>query len=265
LDIERIMQPLKSWEQVAFNNQHLSGKVTESLLTIRALGASFDESNDAAQWSASPLKSAIDYVFAKGNEHDYALAFVLLERKKTPRLYMLDALCSWAERRTDQGQRIVFDWQKALLKEADYWRQKNEAERKAKEANTQSHVQQTITREEAEIIFRDWQAYVEINDKLFQIFGPSIPKSFLPYPPDVLEKAMNIIANGYFESGDGNTCTMIKENISAILYYKDDEEAIKNIVNGVRLKHVELRKIFLNKLQKSRDSWAKLKGYQPKT
>jgi hypothetical protein len=259
------MQPLKSWEQVAFNNRHLSGEVTESLLIVRALGASFDETNDAAQWSTSPLKSAIDYVLAKGNEHDYALAFVLIERRKTPRLYMLDALCSWAERRMDQGQRIVFDWQKALLKEADYWRQKNEAERKAKEANTQSHVQQTMTREEAEIIFRDWQAYVEINDKLFQIFGPSIPKSFLPYPPDVLEKAMNIIASGYFESGDGSTCTVIKENISAVLSYKDDEEAIKNIINGVRLKHVELRKVFIGKLQKSRDSWAKLRRYQSRT
>ena len=259
------MQPLKSWEQVAFNNRHLSGEVTESLLMVRALGASFDETKDAAQWSTSPLKSAIDYVFANGNEHDYALAFVLIERRKTPRLYMLDSLCSWAERRMDQGQRIVFDWQKALLKEADYWRQKSEAERKAKEANAQSHVQQTMTREEAEIIFRDWQAYVEINDKLFQIFGPSIPKSFLPYPPDVLEKAMNIIANGYFEFGDGRTCTMIKENISIILSYKEDEEAIKNIVNGVRLKHVELRKVFISKLQKSRDSWAKLRGYQPRT
>ena len=119
-------------------------------------------------------------MLAKGNEHDYALAFVLIERRKTPRLYMLDALCSWAERRTDQGQRIVFDWQKALLKEADYWRQKNEAERKAKEANTQSHVQQTMTREEAEIIFRDWQAYVEINDKLFQIFGHQSRNRFCP-------------------------------------------------------------------------------------
>ena len=99
------MQPLKSWEQVAFNNRHLSGEVTESLLTVRALGASFDETNDAAQWSASPLKSAIDDVLAKGNEHDYALAFVLIERRKTPRLYMLDALCSWAKRRTEQGQK----------------------------------------------------------------------------------------------------------------------------------------------------------------
>ena len=255
------MQPLKPWEQVAFNNQHLSGEVTESLLTIRALGASFDEANDAAQWSTSALKSAIDDVLAKGNEHDYALAFVLIERRKTPRLYMLHALCSWAEQQTDQGRRTVFDWHKALLKEADYWRQKSEAERKAKEANTQSDVQHTMTKEEAEIIFRDWQAYVEINDKLFQIFGPSIPKSFLPYPPDVLERAMNIIANGYFEAGDGSTSTMIQENISAILSYKDDEEAIKNIVNGVRLKHVELRKIFIGKLQKSRDSWAKLRGY----
>ena len=58
---------------------------------------------------------------------------------------------------------------------------------------------------------------------------------------------------------------MIKENISIILSYKEDEEAIKNIVNGVRLKHVELRKVFISKLQKSRDSWAKLRGYQPRT
>jgi hypothetical protein len=259
------MQPLKPWEQVAFNNQHLSGELTEALLTIRALGASFDEANDASQWSTSALKSAIDYVLAKGNEHDYALAFVLIEKRKTPRLYMLHALCSWAERQTDQRRRTVFDWHKALLKEADYWRQKSEAERKAEEENTHTDVQPTMTREEAEIIFRDWQAYVEINDKLFQIFGPSIPKSFLPYPPDVLARAMNIIADGYYEAGDGGACTMIQENISTILSYKDDEEAIKNIVNGVRLKHVELRKIFIGKLQKSRDSWAKLRGYQSKT
>ena len=116
----------------------------------------------------------------------------------------------------DQGQRIAFDWQKALSKEADYWLRKNEVERKAKEANTQSDMQQPMTREEAEIVFRDWQAYVEINDKLFQLFGPSIPKSFLPYPPDVLEKAMNIIANVYFEADDGNACTMIQENMSTI-------------------------------------------------
>lgn len=257
------MQPLKSWEQVEFNNQHLSGKVTESLLDIRALGASFDETNDAARWSTSPLMSAVDYVFAKGNEYDYALAFVLLEGKRTPRLYMLHALCSWAERRKDQGQRIVFDWQKALSKEADYWLRKNEVERKAKEANPQSDMQQPMTREEAEIVFRDWQAYVEINDKLFQLFGPSIPKSFLPYPPDILEKALNIIARVYFEDGDINMHTMIRESVTTILCYKDDEEAAGNIVNGVRLRHAELRKVFIGKLQKSRDSWVKLKGYQP--
>ena len=118
-------------------------------------------------------------MLAKGNEHDYALAFVLIERRKTPRLYMLDALCSWAEQQRNKDK-IVFDWQKALLKEADYWRQKNEAERKAKEANTQSHVQQTMTREEAEIIFRDWQAYVEINDKLFQILDHQSRNRFCP-------------------------------------------------------------------------------------
>lgn len=257
------MQPLKSWEQVELANQHLSGKVTDSLLDIRALGASFDETNDATHWSTSPLKSVIDYVFANGNEHDHALAFILLEGKKTPRLYVLNALCSWAERRTDQGQIIQYDWQKALSKEADYWRRKDQAERKAKAPNTQIPMPQTMTREEAEIVFRDWQAYAEINDKLFQLLGSSIPKSFLPYPPDILEEALNMIAKVYFDAGDDNTHTMIQECLNNIRFYKDDEEAISNIVNGVRLRHAELRKVFISKLQKSKDSWAKLKGYQP--
>ena len=34
-----------------------------------------------------------------------------------------------------------------------------------------------------------------------------------------------------------STWTAIKENISAVLSDKDDEEAIKNTINGVRLKH----------------------------
>jgi hypothetical protein len=259
------MQPLRSWEEVAFNNEHLSGKVTETLLNIRALGAAFDDTHDAAQWSTSPLKSAVDYVFAQGNEHDYTLAFLLLEGKRTPRLYMLDALCSWAERRTDEGQSSLFDWHKALSKEADYWRQRKGGERKAQDTNMHNHMQQTMTREEAEIVFREWQAYGEINDKLFQLFGPSIPKSFLPYPPDVLTEAIKTIANVNSETEDRSGLTMLQEHMSAILCYKDDDEAVNTIVNGIRLKHTELRKIFIHKLQKSRDSWALMKGYRPRT
>ena len=255
------MQPLKSWEQVEFNNQHLSGKVTESLFNIRALAASFDDTNDAPEWSTSPLKSALDHVFAHGNEHDYAAAFVLLEGKKTPRLYMLDAVCVWAERRTDQGQSNLFDWHKALSKEGDYWHQKKN---KAQDANLQSHARQTMTMEEAEIVFRDWQAYGEIHDKLFQLFGSSIPKSLLPYPPEVLAKAIKIVANVYFETGDRNVSTMLQHSMFAILCYKDDEEALNNIVNGIRLKQAELRNICIKKLHKSRDSWAILKSYPPR-
>jgi len=261
---ERIMLPLKPWEEVLFNNQHLSGKVTESLLNIRALGTSFDETKDAAQWSTSPLKSLIDYVFAEGNEADYALAFILLEGKRTPRLYMLHALCAWAERQTDQGQGVQCDWQSALLKETSYWRRKDEADRQVAEENTQSHLPQTMTREEAAIVFRDWQAYAEIHDKLLQLFGRSIPQSFLPYPPEVLKKAMDIVASVYSNVGDDTTYSMIQDATSTLLCYKDDEEAISNIVDGIRLKRAEFRKIFISKLKRSRDNWAKIKGYQPR-
>ena len=76
---------------------------------------------------------------------------------------------------------------------------------------------------------------------------------------------MNIIANGYLNLAIAPPAAIVQENISAILSYKDDDEAVKNIVNGVRLKHVRLRKIFISKLQKSRDSWAKLRRYQSRT
>jgi len=115
-----------------------------------------------------------------------------------------------------------------------------------------------MTTEEANKIFQSWKEYIEINDKLWKIFT-DIPESFLPYPKEVLEEALNIIAKSYFDAGDRKTCDSIQANMCTLIKYKDDEEAIKAIVDSFILKDPGLRKTYLANLKKARDSWAKSK------
>ena len=53
-----------------------------------------------------------------------------------------------------------------------------------------------MTLNEALIIYKSWQDYMEIGDKFFRLMLP-IPESFLPYPADILEEALNIVAEHY--------------------------------------------------------------------
>lgn len=115
-----------------------------------------------------------------------------------------------------------------------------------------------MTFDEADKIFGHWIEFVEINDKLSNIFS-SIPKSFLPYPVEALEEALNIVAKNYFDQGDLKASSNIQESIASLIRYKDDEEAIENILESLSLKDPSLRKIYLGNLKKARDSWAKLK------
>ena len=115
-----------------------------------------------------------------------------------------------------------------------------------------------MTTEKANKIFRNWKEYVEINDKLSKIFM-AIPESFLPYPIEVLEEALNIIAKSYFDKRDYKACHVVQESICTLGSYKDDEEAIKTIIDDFILKDSKSRELFLANLKKARDSWAKLK------
>jgi hypothetical protein len=115
-----------------------------------------------------------------------------------------------------------------------------------------------MTIKEANRIFKFWQEYVEINDKMWKIFT-SIPKSFLPYPVEVLEEALNIIAKSYFDEGDSKTSEAIQSSIAMLIKYKDDEEAIIDIAENPILKTPELRKLYLKNLKKTSDSWLEMK------
>jgi len=119
-----------------------------------------------------------------------------------------------------------------------------------------------MTINEANKIFKDWQEYAEINDKLMKFFMTGIPESFLPYPKKTLEEALNIVAKDYFDSGDRKASDAIADTISFLLFYKNDEEALDAITNNAMIKNAKVRESILNNLREAKDSWANFKAKQ---
>ena len=116
-----------------------------------------------------------------------------------------------------------------------------------------------MTNQEAERIFKEWQEFAEINDKLFQLFSTSIPESFLPYSKEILEEVMNVVAKRYFDAGDHEATKLIQRQMTSVMFYKDDEEALNQIVDGWVLKGPEIRTARLRNLRAAQESWAKFK------
>jgi hypothetical protein len=95
-----------------------------------------------------------------------------------------------------------------------------------------------MTIDEAQVIFKSWQDYMESADKLSRLMLP-VPESFLPYPADVLEEALNIISKCYFDSGNKRMSENIKKSMSYLLPFfmtkaetgarRTDEEAISEL------------------------------------
>ena len=118
-----------------------------------------------------------------------------------------------------------------------------------------------MTFEEANKIFKSWQSYMEIVDKLGKIFH-ELPESFLPYPPKVLEEALNIVAEKYFYAGDKKKSETIQETMGGFLFmHTDDEKALDSMCKTLDLilKHPELKDTYIEKLKESKDYWLKLK------
>ena len=127
-----------------------------------------------------------------------------------------------------------------------------------------------MTKEEARIIFKSWQDYIEIADKLSKIFSV-VPESFLPYPVDTLEEALNITAKDFFDSGDKKMSNNIQELMPSHLapyYFTEsgvtgikikDEEAIEWMKRELDLieKNPELKKTIVKSLKETQDNWIK--------
>ena len=115
-----------------------------------------------------------------------------------------------------------------------------------------------MTKEEVNRIFKGWQEYVEIADKLSKIFT-LIPESFLPYPKTQLEEALIIIAKNYTDSGDEKKSDAIKDTMAFWLsQYGNDGDAIESMTKKLNLmsKHPELKMDLIENLKKVRDSWS---------
>ncbi len=139
-----------------------------------------------------------------------------------------------------------------------------------------------MTFEEANIIFKRWQNYQEIADKLGQLFIV-VPESFLPYPVEILEEALNIVAKAYFDSGDKKATDNIQESMARYLtgYYLSsdsngklvvkegkltDEEVLKKMKQELdfMLENPEILKAKLENLKAARDSWTEFKNKAPR-
>jgi hypothetical protein len=60
------------------------------------------------------------------------------------------------------------------------------------------------------------------------IFLSKIPESFLPYPQDTLEEALNIVAKRYHDIGDLKVSKNIQDSIASLGAYTKDEEALQS-------------------------------------
>jgi hypothetical protein len=104
---------------------------------------------------------------------------------------------------------------------------------------------------EANTIYKDWQKYKEINDKLGQVFKV-LPESFLPYPAPILKEALDIVSDEFAEQDYYETCKIIDKDIETINRYQADDIALKNMAIELILieDSPELKKTCLKNLQK---------------
>jgi hypothetical protein len=119
-----------------------------------------------------------------------------------------------------------------------------------------------MTLDEAEKVFRGWQEYVEIANKLQQLFTV-IPESFLPYPKAVLQEALNIIAKRFFASGNTAMSHFIQDSMCVWLAAaRNDAEAIAIMAKELafRVANTKATEVTLAGLAKVRTTWAASKA-----
>ncbi len=80
---------------------------------------------------------------------------------------------------------------------------------------------------EANKIVQIWARHLEFTHaKLVRVFLSSIPQSLLPYPTQQMEEAFNIMGEYYLNQGDKDGERLMKESVSYLLRYVDDEKAL---------------------------------------
>lgn len=114
-----------------------------------------------------------------------------------------------------------------------------------------------MTFTEADEIFQVWRKwYWPCHIMLYSIFGDKIPASFCPFPKDILEEALNIVAKKYHDMGDHKSSKLVQDSIVAIWEYAKDEDAL--VRTSERLSIPEIREMKINSIsnfKKDYKSW----------
>ena len=113
-----------------------------------------------------------------------------------------------------------------------------------------------MTYTEANRIYQVWKRWYWPFDFIIEsIFHTKRPESFLPYPKEDLEEALNIIAKQCFESGDVKLSELIQVSITALWQYTKDDEAFKQA--SEYLANPEMREIVLINISNFKNDWLK--------
>ncbi len=80
----------------------------------------------------------------------------------------------------------------------------------------------------AEVIMKDWGKFLEItNGNLGAVFLSNIPESFLPYPKEKIEEALNIAAEAFYDQGNMEYVRTIQSTIPLLNFYVPDSLALE--------------------------------------
>ncbi|MFA6447378.1 MAG: hypothetical protein WCW31_03945 [Patescibacteria group bacterium] len=113
-----------------------------------------------------------------------------------------------------------------------------------------------MTLEEATKLYKVWQNYMEFHDKLFALFLASIPESFLPFPKEDFEEALNIVSKQYYDNKNYSTAELIQKTIDYLNFYEKDEKALQRI--AFQLNDPMLRGSILVKLKDAQSNWLRI-------
>ena len=95
---------------------------------------------------------------------------------------------------------------------------------------------------EANKVFDVWRKWFwPCHNILFSIFSSSIPESYLPYPIDVLNEALTMIANSHMY---GEISKDIIGTRNCLAYYSQDEEALQDLKKKLSIPGIEKTILF---------------------
>mgnify|MGYP000097137762 CR=1 FL=1 len=113
-----------------------------------------------------------------------------------------------------------------------------------------------MTLSEANKIVRVWGDYIEYcQDRLQAVFLGCIPKSLLPYPPEIIEEALNIAAKHYHDIGEYENYKLLHESHRCLAAYVKDEDALEGAVMAFNIP--EVKEKIISNMKKVQKNWIK--------